>query len=287
MPTQYARRYQPGISVIDSVSTSLDTPNVAISLLGPLQVNGRADMSPRDRVVVSALASQAGRVLSADQLADALWGEKVPPSGPKILQGCIVRLRRSLGKNAIETTTAGYRLALTDEEIDVRRFERLLGRGQRLAESGDDERAAATFGQALQLWRGPAFSDINEWAPGQSEASRLDELRRHAQDSLLEAEIAIGRDGVASATALVTEDPLREHRWSLLALALYRSGRQADALGAVRRARHILREELGLDPGPELVEIEQAILSHDPRLATMSSPVARTRDMPIQGSRGL
>jgi DNA-binding winged helix-turn-helix (wHTH) protein len=161
---------------------------VAISLLGPLHVDGGAELSPRDRVVVSALAVQAGRVLTADQLADALWGEDVPPSGPKILQGCIVRLRRVLGKNAIETTTAGYRLALTDEEIDVRQFERLLGRGQKLAESGEHERAAAAFGQALQLWRGPAFPDVNDWAPGQSETSRLDELRRQAQDSLRETD---------------------------------------------------------------------------------------------------
>jgi DNA-binding SARP family transcriptional activator/WD40 repeat protein len=256
---------------------------VAISLLGPLQLDDRAELSPRDRVVISALAIQAGRVVSADQLAEALWGEDAPPSGPKILQGCIVRLRRAMGKNAIETTTGGYRLALTDEEIDVRQFERLLGRGQRLAESGEYERAAAMFRQALQLWRGPAFPDIEEWALGRSEASRLEELRRQAQDSLLEAEIAVGRDGVASATALVTEDPLREHRWSLLALALYRSGRQADALGAVRRARHILREELGLDPGAELVEMEQAILSHDPRLAARRSPAPEQEICPYKG----
>ena len=178
---------------------------------------------------------------------------------------------------------AGYRITLVDEEIDVRQFERLLGRGQRLAESGEHERAAAAFAQALQLWRGPAFPDIDGWAPGRSEASRLEELRRQAQDSLLEAEIAAGRDGVASATALVTEDPLREHRWYLLALALYRSGRQADALGAVRRARHTLREELGLDPGPELVEIEQAILSHDPRLAPTPSAVPERSICPYKG----
>jgi DNA-binding SARP family transcriptional activator/WD40 repeat protein len=283
VPTQVARRYQPGIGLVDSVSTWPDTPNVAISLLGPVQVDSGAELSPRDRVVLSALAAQAGRVLSADQLADALWGEEVPRSGPKILQGCIVRLRRALGKDAIETTTAGYRITLVDEEIDVRQFERLLGRGQRLAESGEHERAAAAFAQALQLWRGPAFPDIDGWAPGRSEASRLEELRRHAQDSLLEAEIAAGRDGVASATALVTEDPLREHRWYLLALALYRSGRQADALGAVRRARHTLREELGLDPGPELVEIEQAILSHDPRLAPTPSAVPERSICPYKG----
>jgi DNA-binding SARP family transcriptional activator/WD40 repeat protein len=240
---------------------------VAVSLLGPLRVDGNGQLSPRDRVVLSALAIRSGDVLSPEQLADALWGEAPPASWPKVVQGCVLRLRQSLGRDAVQTTSGGYRLTLGDDEIDVRRFERLVERGRRLVAGGEPDRAAAGLAEALSLWRGRPLADLDRWPAGQAEAARLEELRQAAEETLVEARLASGADTVADATALVAAGPVREHRWWLLAVSLYRAGRQTDALAALRRARRTLQEELGLDPGEELVALEHAILTHDPALA--------------------
>ncbi|HEX6935583.1 MAG TPA: BTAD domain-containing putative transcriptional regulator, partial [Actinomycetes bacterium] len=247
---------------------------MAVSLLGPLQVDGNGQLSPRDRVVLSALAIRSGDALSPEQLADALWGEQPPASWPKIVQGCVLRLRRSLGRDAVQTTTGGYRLALGDDEIDVRRFERLVERGRALASGGEPDRATAVLRDALALWRGAPLTDLERWPEGQVEAARLEELRQAAEEALVDARLAAGEDVVADATALVAAGPVREHRWWLLAVSLYRAGRQTDALAALRRARRTLQEELGLDPGEELVTLERAILTHDASLAG-PAPAAR------------
>jgi DNA-binding SARP family transcriptional activator/WD40 repeat protein len=260
-------RYQPGIGRVDAVSAPAHSQVVSVSLLGPLQVDGNGGLSPRDRVVLSALAVHSGEALSAEQLADALWGEQPPASWPKIVQGSVVRLRRTLGRDAVVTTTSGYRLALGDDEIDIRRFERLVDRGRSLAGTGEPDRAAAVYADALALWRGAALADLERWPDGRTEALRLDELRQTTEESLVAARMDAGQDVVADATALVAAAPVREHRWCLLARALYRAGRQTDALAALRRARRTLQEELGLDPGEELAGLERAILTHDPGLA--------------------
>ncbi len=239
---------------------------MALSLLGPLQVDGNGRLSPRDRVVLSALAVHAGDALPAERLADALWGEEPPASWPKVVQGSIVRLRRSLGRDAVQTTTGGYRLALGEDEIDIRRFERLVERGRLLATREEHDRAAATYEQALALWRGAPLADIEDWPDGRAEVVRLDELRQATEEALLDARLAAGHDVVAEASALVRAAPLREHRWWQLALGLYRGGRQSEALEAVRRARRTLQEDLGLDPGKELTDLEQDILQHAPAL---------------------
>ena len=239
---------------------------MALSLLGPLQVDGNGRLSPRDRVVLSALAVHAGDALPAERLADALWGEEPPASWPKVVQGSIVRLRRSLGRDAVQTTTGGYRLALGEDEIDIRRFERLVERGRLLATREEHDRAAATYEQALALWRGAPLADIEDWPDGRAEVVRLDELRQATEEALLDARLAAGHDVVAEASALVRAAPLREHRWWQLALGLYRAGRQSEALEAVRRARRTLQEDLGLDPGKELTDLEQDILQHAPAL---------------------
>jgi len=248
---------------------------VAVSLLGPLQVDGDERLSPRDRVVLSALVIRSGDVLSAEQLADALWGEDPPASWPKVVQGCVARLRRALGRDAVQTTGSGYRLTLTDDEIDVRRFEALVARARALTGAGEHDRAAAVLGQALGLWRGTALPDLDRWPDGRTEAGRLDELRLGAQEALLAERAAAGRDVVADASALVAAQPLRETRWHLLALALYRSGRQSDALAALRQARRTLQEELGLDPGQQLVDLERAILNHDADLVVPTATAGR------------
>jgi DNA-binding SARP family transcriptional activator/WD40 repeat protein len=248
---------------------------MGIAVLGPLEVDGRANgLGPRDRVVLSALVAGRGDPVSADGLADALWGDDPPASSVKVVQGCVVRLRKLLGAAAIDSGSAGYRLTLTDEEVDHRRFERLLD-GATEALSGDPARASYLAREALELWRGRALSDLDEWAPGRVEAARLDALRMDTEELLVAAEMGAGRAHAVleRARALVAQAPFRERRWTLLATALHQTGRQADALEAVRRARTMLADEVGLDPGRELVALESLLLRQDPSL---SPPEART-----------
>lgn len=246
-----------------------------IDLLGPLQVDG-ADgrLSPRDRVVLAALAMRPGEVLSADRLADALWPDGPPASWPKVVQGCVMRLRRTLDGPAIETAGGGYRLTATGDELDTQRFGSLVAQAQEHSATGSHERAASTLARALALWRGAPLGDLDGWPPGQTEAARLEELRRTAEEDLLDARLAAGehRDVAADAAARAAEEPLRERRWAILALAQYRCGRQADALRSLHQARYTLADQLGIDPGPELVALEAAILRQDPALATERQP---------------
>jgi WD40 repeat protein/DNA-binding SARP family transcriptional activator len=242
---------------------------VGIAVLGPVSVEGDgAGLGPRDRVVLAALSVRPGEVVSAERLADALWAERPPASWPKVVQGCVVRLRKSLGAPAIETTRQGYRLALPVDEVDARRFERLVDRARELLTLGEPERAAHVIGEALALWRGRALVELEGWEPGRIEAERLEELRRDAEELALDAALRAGRhrDVLAEAHARVGEAPLRERRWALLALAQYQAGRQGEALRTLHRARTLLASELGLEPGPDLVALEAAILRQDPSL---------------------
>ena len=138
-----------------------------IAVLGPLQVNGGdAPLGPRDRTVLEALAVRSGDVLSAERLADALWVDGVPHTWAKVVQGCVVRLRKAIGAEAIETSPQGYRLNLPAEDIDARRFERLIRRSHELLVLGEHERAVFVSGEALALWRGPPFSALDELGAG-------------------------------------------------------------------------------------------------------------------------
>jgi DNA-binding SARP family transcriptional activator len=259
---------------------------VSIELLGPLRVDGHAvSFQRRDQVVLSALAVQAGEVVAADRLAEALWGEEPPPSWRKIVQGCVLRLRKALGPSLIETTAAGYRLTIAADELDSGRFEQLVDRGRSLAASGEPDRAAVAFDRALELWRGSPFEVLDGWAPGRIEATRLEEQRRSAEESVLDVRLQVGehRDVVAIAEARVAEEPLREHRWAILALALYRCGRQADSLRALKRARSTLVEQLGIEPGSELVGLEAAILTQDDLIAAVTAPPAVGDHCPYKG----
>ncbi|HWC66758.1 MAG TPA: extracellular solute-binding protein [Acidimicrobiales bacterium] len=247
---------------------------MAIAVLGPLSLDG--DMSllrRRDRVVLEALVVRSGRSVSADQLADALWGEQVPPSWSKVIQGCVVRLRKVLGRDAIETVHDGYRLVVGADDVDTRRFEQLVARSRELLVLGEHERAAYVSGQALALWRGPPFADLDGWDPGIVEAGRLDELRLDAEEIRLDAALRAGRhrEVLSEAFSSVKAAPLRERRWGLLALAQYQTGRQADALRTLHEARRVLVEEAGVEPGPELAALEQAILRQDPTLVTAAA----------------
>lgn len=256
-----------------------------IRALGPLLVGDTlATLSRRDRVVLAALATRPGHPRSPDDIAEALWGGAPPPTWAKVVQGAVVRLRRVLGAAAIARGPDGYRLALAVDELDVTVFEELLRRGRRLAELGEPARAIAAFDDALALWRGRPFPDLDDWPAGQDEVRRLAALRAELDEERLAAAVSTGRarESIAVAQHLVQESPYRERRWQLLALALYASGRQAEALDAIARAKRTLRDDLGLDAGAQLTDLERAILGHDPSLPQGRAP--RSSDVcPYQG----
>ena len=242
-----------------------------LRVLGPLEVDGAAEvLGPRDRVVVSALALRPGERVDAETLAEALWGEGPPASAAKVVQGCVSRLRKALGAGAIETVDGGYRLRSDELDIDRQQFEDRVERARGYLSTRTPERAIPLLTDALALWRGPAFGELEDWMPGRLEAVRLGQLRLAAEEDLLQARLDCGdHAGVATdGTVLTGQQPFRERRWALLALAQYRSGRQADALASIRSARRSLGQELGLDPGSELVVLESRILAQDPGLAT-------------------
>ena len=259
---------------------------MGIAVLGPLTLDGSDDvLGRRDRVVLAALAVHPGDVLSADQLADALWGDHVPASWSKVVQGCVVRLRKLLGAHAIETSPSGYRLTVSFDEIDAQRFERAVVRARQLLQSDDAERAAYVLADALALWRGRPWPDLDSWDVARIDSARLEDLRLEAEELYVEANIRCGHHDqvLAKARALVSEGPLRERRWSLLALAQYQAGQQSDALATLRRVRDVLGNELGLDPGTELAELEEAILRQDPSLVASTALPEPAADCPYPG----
>jgi DNA-binding SARP family transcriptional activator/WD40 repeat protein/energy-coupling factor transporter ATP-binding protein EcfA2 len=246
---------------------------VGIDVLGPLSIEGDQTLGRRDRVVVAALTVHPGEVVSAEQLADVLWGEQLPPSWSKVVQGCVVRLRKVLGTHAIETVPLGYRLAVPLDEIDAQRFDRAVARAGDLLAAGEPERSALVLADALTLWRGPPLSELDSWDTARIEASRLTELRHAAEELYVESALRSGQHDkvLAKAQALVAEEPLRERRWILLATAQYQSGRQSEALRTIHRLRTVLNRDLGLDPNPAIDVLEQAILRQDPSLVAESA----------------
>ncbi|WP_392544766.1 BTAD domain-containing putative transcriptional regulator [Oryzobacter telluris] len=240
-----------------------------VGVLGPLEVDGGAvSLGPRDRAALLVLVLRQGSPVRPDTIAEALWGEDPPASAAKVVQGCVVRLRRALGPSSIETVDGGYRLQLHRDEVDAVQFEELAGRARALLAQGQPDRAHYLLTRATDLWRGEPFADLDGWEPARIESERLLEERRDAEDLAAEVDLALGRhEEVATrGTALVREQPTREQRWAALALAQYRCGRQADALATLQRARALLVTELGLDPGPALAALEQAVLRQDPSL---------------------
>jgi predicted ATPase/DNA-binding SARP family transcriptional activator len=215
--------------------------------------------------VLGALLLNAGKPVAEDVLLQALWGNEASRTRRKALQVQVSRLRARLGRASerIVTSDAGYHLVVGDGELDAARFEALCGRarGEQPAE------AAATLAEALALWRGGALADLRYEPFAQAEIARLEELRWSALEARLEAELATGHNGVvAELERLVAEAPVRERLIELRMRALYRAGRHVDALAVFREARRRLAEDLGLEPGPALRELERAILAHDPAL---------------------
>ena len=245
------------------------------SLLGPL--TAAVDGTPielggqKRRALLAALLLKADGVVTRDDLIDALWGEDPPDTARNTLQVYVSQLRKLLPADLLETTPAGYRLAIDPGAVDVFEFERLTQAGRSALTIGDAAGAAETLRRALDLWRGSP-TDLPQF-----EALRLEELRLTALEDRTDAELALGRHVqlVGELERLVAEQPLRERIRGQLMLALYRSGRQADALAVYQRARRTLVEELGIEPGESLRKLERAILEQDPALNVHPAATAR------------
>jgi predicted ATPase/DNA-binding SARP family transcriptional activator len=253
-----------------------------VRLLGPLAVEAdgaQASLGGRQRRAVLALLALAeGRVLSVDALVEALWGERPPATAANTVQVHVSALRKALAglgaeSEAIVRDGAGYRLALPSESLDHVRFAELSATGEELLDHGDAEGARSVFVEALALWRGPALADFeyDPWA--QPEASRLEDGRLACLEGRIEAELASGRDSelVGELQMLSSLHPQRERFTAQLMLALYRSGRQAEALEVYQRARERLVEELGIEPDPGLQTLNRQILNQDEALAGPAS----------------
>lgn len=232
---------------------------------------------PKQRACLAALVLVRGKPISVERLVDMLWGESAPPTASKTVHVFVSRLRRALGEGAILTRPSGYELAVEPDAVDAWRFERLLEEGRRQRELGAVEQAAGLFREALALCRDTPLADLVYEPFAQSEITRLEELRLVALEERIDAELELGRadDLVPELEALVREHPLRERLRAQLMLALYRSGRQADALASYRQARATFAEELGLEPGPALRELELAILAQEPELGSARRVPAR------------
>ena len=242
-------------------------------ILGELEVenDGRAVElgGPRQRALLTNLLLHASEVVSADRLIEDLYGANPPATAAKTLQAHISRLRKALGAGwPLRTRGGGYVLELSAGELDAERFSTLLEEGRQSLAEGEAEQAVATLERALALWRGPPLADVVYAEFAQGEVARLDELHLTAVEELIDARIALGRhvEAVSDLERLVAAHPHRERLRASLLLALYRSGRQAEALDAYQRARTILVEELGIEPSRSLRALHHAILTQDPVL---------------------
>ncbi|MFG2042443.1 BTAD domain-containing putative transcriptional regulator [Dactylosporangium sp. NPDC048998] len=255
--------------------------DVVFRLLGPVEVHvpGRpaAALPPSLRPLLARLVLAAGRVVPVDTLTDALWGEQLPADATNALQTRISKLRRALGPagELLVTRAPGYQLAVAPEAADVQRFEQAVGRARAARDAGAAADAIRGYDEALRWWRGPALADAGdaEWA--ERERHRLEQLRLGAVEDRLELLLETGRhaDAVADLERLVAEHPLRERLSRLLMLALYGSGRQAEALTVHRALRERLADELGIDPAPDVQALAEAILRQQVPAAAAPAPV--------------
>lgn len=245
-----------------------------VRLLGPVElVQGGAPVSlrgPKERALVAVLAIHANEAVAEDTCIDAVWADVPPPSASRTLQSYVSRLRRTLadGDLAIESTPGGLVLRAAPEAVDATRAERHCADAQRALDAADHERAAALLRTAEGLWRGRSLGELADEPFARDQAARLEELRLTISERRIEAELAIGghRDLVPELEALTAHHPLRERLWAARILALYRCGRQADALRAYQALRAQLAEELGIAPSPELRALERAVLEQSPAL---------------------
>ncbi|PLW73643.1 AfsR family transcriptional regulator, partial [Streptomyces sp. DJ] len=251
--------------------------DLRFALLGPVRVwDGENPLnagSPQQRAMLAVLLLRRGRTATAPELIDAMWGEEPPSQATATLRTYASRLRKVLGASALVTEAGGYALRVAPGALDLARAEVLASEAEKRRAAGDPRRARELLTEALGLWDGEALAGT----PGpymEGQRSRLTEWRLALLESRLELDLELGghTEAVSELTALSAEYPLRERLRSLLMLALYRGGRQAEALGLYADTRRLLADELGVDPGPELTELHQRILRADPALAAQEAP---------------
>src|SRR5215210_8108523 len=253
-------------------------------ILGPLEVTGDGGEvplgGPKPRALLALLLLHPNEVVPADRLIDELWGEQSRERGAGALRVNVARLRKALPEGVITTRSPGYLVRVAADELDLDRFERLVDEGRGLLARGLRADASQRLGEALSLWRGPALADFAYESFAQPAIARLDEIRLAATELRLEADLALGRHDelVGELEALVAQHPLREHLRGCLMTALYRSGRQAEALDAYQDARRALVDELGIEPSPGLQKLERAILRQDRALEVASRPASPVRE---------
>jgi DNA-binding SARP family transcriptional activator/WD40 repeat protein/energy-coupling factor transporter ATP-binding protein EcfA2 len=254
---------------------------------GPVSVGG-----PKERLLLAHLLARVNATVSVDALIDGVWAGEPPRSAERTLHVYVARLRKALGPprpqrgtpSLLVTVGRGYRLELAPDQLDAIQFEALTRRGAEQLRAGDPAAAAATLRQALGLWRGEPYGEFGDVEACAPEARRLAEARVVALEDRLDADLALGDAAqVASeAEGFLAEHPFRERLWGQLMLALYRAGRQRDALAAYQRARAVLVDELGIEPGPDLRRLEAAILAQDPSLdVTRTAPGTEPGGMPL------
>ncbi len=264
-------------------------------ILGPFEVRddlGREVVlgGPKQRAVLAILLLHMGEVVASERLIDELWAESPPKRAPNTLQVYVSNLRKPLGAGVLTTRSGGYRLEPGTFDLDAEEFEQLTAEGRRALRAGDAGGAHRLLVRALALWRGPALADFTYEPFAQGEIARLEEERIAASEDRLDALLATGGDAglVGELERMIREHPLRERLRGQLMLALYRAGRQADALDAYRQARERLVDELGIEPGEELRALQAAILNQDPSLV-VSAPITgagTARDVGVLPRRG-
>jgi DNA-binding SARP family transcriptional activator len=257
---------------------------IEFRILGPLEAveNGRpiALGGSKQRTLLALLLLHANEPVSRDRLIDELWDGAPPDTAATALQVHVSQLRKSLGRETIATRPPGYLVEVEPERLDSERFASLVEE----ARAQPPEAAATVFREALRLWRGPVLADLDD-SVARAERGRLEEERATALEDRIDADLAVGRHAqlVPELEQIVREEPLREWRRAQLMLALYRSGRQAEALEVYRHGQRLLADELGLEPGDQLKRLQKAILAHDESLAAPVAPTAR----PIASARGV
>jgi DNA-binding SARP family transcriptional activator len=247
-------------------------------LLGPVEVVADGQLVPlpaaKPRALLALLLLSGGRVVSVDGLIDGLWGDEAPDTAGKALQVYVSQLRKAIGADRVLTKPPGYALRVEEGELDLDRFEQLAREGRELLANGDAEAVSERLSEALGLWRGPALAEFRDDPFARDAAARLEDARLGALDERIDADLTLGRHAplVPELEQLVAAHPARERSAGQLMLALYRSGRQSEALEVYRRTRDTLNEHLGIEPSPELRELERAILQHDPALQITRRP---------------